>query len=48
MAWEARWGLKLQQDHKGVDKRLGLNGVGGPLGIETIGLLSFSTKKASV
>ncbi len=37
MAWEARWGLKLQHiGYKGEVSLLGLNGLGSPLGIETL------------
>ncbi len=36
MAWEARWGLKQYDVSKRHVASPSLNGVGGPLGIETI------------
>ncbi len=35
MAWEARWGLKRLKTMLSDVSSSGLNGVGGPLGIET-------------
>ncbi len=35
MAWEARWGLKLDDYQPYVILRARLNGLGSPMGIET-------------
>ncbi len=44
MAWEARWGLKLLNGGDCHSVVPGLNGVGGPLGIETTRCLNASKR----
>ncbi len=48
MAWEARWGLKQYIAHWKANHLNRLNGVGGPLGIETIQTLSVVVGRSDV